>query len=200
MPEPGPGCRSGRLGHQGAQSRTVTKISTQTPDALTSNLEDYLEAIYRLESEQQAARAKDIADRVGVQPASVTGALQTLATKGLIHYTPYRTVTLTEAGSRLAHRIVHRHAVLKEFLHTFLQLSEPVAETNACRLEHHIDDQSLERLVAFIQFVQHCPRTGPDWLQAFTRMCSDKGRCENCEPCIQNCLQMYLEKRGKGEV
>lgn len=168
-------------------------------EALTSNLEDYLEAIFFLEREQQAARAKDIADRLGVQRASVTGALQSLSQKGLIHYSPYSSVTLTSEGFRLAARIVHRHKVLKEFLLTFLQLPDEVAESNACRLEHHIDDQALERLIGFIQFVQKCPRTGEDWLQAFTRMCSDKGKCENCEPCIQNCLQMYMERCGKGD-
>jgi DtxR family Mn-dependent transcriptional regulator len=168
-------------------------------DSLTSNLEDYLEAIFFLEAEQHSARAKDIADRLGVQRASVTGALQSLAQKGLIHYEPYSSVNLTAQGFRLASKIVYRHKVLLEFLSTFLQLPQEVAESNACRLEHHIDDAALDRLVAFVQFVRSCPRTGEDWLQAFTRLCSECGRCANCEACIQNCLQLFQEKSGKKE-
>ena len=70
-------------------------IQSGVPE-LTSNLEDYLEVIFLLEQEQKSARAKDIADRLGVQRASVTGALQSLSQKGLINYHPYSSVTLTE--------------------------------------------------------------------------------------------------------
>lgn len=162
----------------------------KTPEILTSNLEDYLEAIFVLEIEQKFARAKDIAESLGVQRASVTGALQSLAQKGLIHYHPYSSVTLTPEGFRLASQVVYRHEVLKQFLQKFLQLAEDVAEANACRLEHHIDDQALESLIEFVQFIQKCPRTGEDWLKAFTRACAKKGECINCRACIQYCLQI----------
>lgn len=168
-----------------------------SPEQLTSNLEDYLEAIFFLEKESDSARAKDIADRLGVQRASVTGALQSLAQKGLVHYYPYSKVTLTPEGFRVASQIVYRHKVLWEFLHKFLQLSEDVAESNACRLEHHIDDEALDRLIAFIQFVRHCPRTGEDWLRAFTRLCGECGQCENCDKCIENCLQGFRESKAE---
>lgn len=164
-------------------------------DSLTSNLEDYLEAIFVLEAEQHSARAKDIAERIGVQRASVTGALQSLAQKGLIHYQPYSSVNLTAQGFRLASKIVYRHKVLLEFLSTFLQLPMDVAESNACRLEHHIDDEALDRLVAFVQFVRICPRTGQDWLQAFTRLCRECGKCENCQSCIEECLLTYKSSK-----
>jgi DtxR family Mn-dependent transcriptional regulator len=81
-------------------------------------------------------------------------------------------------------------------LRTFLQLDSEVAEANACRMEHHIDDQTLERLIAFIKFVQQCPRTGPDWLRAFTRFCDQKGRCENCLYCLRQCLEDYENKES----
>ncbi|MBT8764262.1 metal-dependent transcriptional regulator [Desulfohalobiaceae bacterium Ax17] len=155
---------------------------------LSPSLEDYLEIIFLLESTKSEARPKDIANRLGVQRASVTGALRSLAEKRLINYQPYSSVTLTPEGFRLAARIVHRHKVLTEFLEKFLGLPSDVAEANACRMEHHIDDEALERLIQFIQFVQNCPRTGDDWLKAFTRLCSDPGKCSNCQACVQKCL------------
>lgn len=165
-------------------------------DSLTANLEDYLETIFHLENEQKAARAKDIADALGVQRATVTGALQSLSLKGFIHYHPYSSVTLTPEGFRMASRIVHRHKVLQDFFYTFLQLPEGVAESNACRLEHHIDDQALERLIFFIQFVKQCPRTGQDWLEAFTRLCVEQGCSQNCEPCLAKTLQQYQQEQN----
>jgi len=164
-------------------------------EPLTSSLEDYLEAIFALERESKSARSKDIAERLGVQRGSVTGALQNLAQRGLIHYHPYSKITLTPEGFRLATQIVYRHKALFEFLHTFLQLPEDLAESNACRLEHHIDDEALDRLIAFIQFVRECPRTGADWLDAFTRMCDDCGRCVNCDACIAACLENFRKQK-----
>ena len=160
---------------------------------LSPSLEDYLETIFLLESSNSSAGARDIADRLGVQRASVTGALRSLSEKGLINYQPYSSVTLTPEGFRLAARIVHRHKVLTEFLQKFLGLPSDVAEANACRMEHHIDDEALERLIQFIQFVQNCPRTGNDWLKAFSRFCSEHGKCANCRTCVQNCLENLLK-------
>ena len=113
-------------------------------EAMSSNLEDYLETIFSLEAQHSEARAKDIADAMGVQRASVTNALQKLSLRGLINYQPYNAVTLTPEGFRTASRIVHRHKVLFDFLHTFLRIRPEIAEDTACKLEHHIDDESLE--------------------------------------------------------
>lgn len=118
---------------------------------LSPNLEDYLETIFLLENEQSGARAKDIADKMGVQRASVTGALHSLAEKGLINYETYSPVTLTPEGFKTASKIMYRHKVLFEFLHNLLQLPEDVANENACRIEHQIDDMVLERLIDFVQ-------------------------------------------------
>ena len=47
--------------------------------ALSSSLEDYLEAIYQIVEQSRVARVRDIAARLGVQKPSVTGALRSLA-------------------------------------------------------------------------------------------------------------------------
>ena len=65
------------------------------PEGLSASLEDYVEVIYHLERSNRVARAKDIADQMNVQRASVTGALKALAGRGLINYSPYSYITLT---------------------------------------------------------------------------------------------------------
>ena len=50
-------------------------------NALSESMEDYLEVILDLESTQKVARTKDIADKMGVQRGSVTGALKNLEEK-----------------------------------------------------------------------------------------------------------------------
>lgn len=163
---------------------------------ISSNLEDYLEVIFSLESQHSEARATDIAEAVGVRRASVTSALQKLASRGLVNYQPYSAVTLTPEGFREATRIVHRHKVLFDFLHAFLQISPEVAEKTACKLEHDIDDESLETLTRFARFITTCPRTGKDWLEAFTRTCDERSSCTNCRQCIHDCLERQDAKCG----
>ncbi|MCK4379164.1 MAG: metal-dependent transcriptional regulator, partial [Deltaproteobacteria bacterium] len=66
-----------------------------TSHNLTSNMEDYLEAILTLQEEQKVARVRDIARQLKVKMPSVTGAVRNLAEKGLVNYERYSFVTLT---------------------------------------------------------------------------------------------------------
>lgn len=151
---------------------------------LTESSQKYLEVIHDLEATEKVARAKDIAERLGVQRGSVTGALKGLEEKGLIHYRPYSYIRLTAAGRRIAREIAHRHAVLKDFLLNVLQVDPQTAERTACRMEHVIDRKTVERLVCFIEYIFTCPRAGKQWLDAFIRHCTaqrkDPGRCVSC--------------------
>ncbi len=154
---------------------------------LSSNLEDYLKAIFYLEQENRAARVKDIAEKMGVQKASVTGALQSLAQKKLIYYTPYSSVTLTPEGFKKASEIVYKYKVLFEFFHFILNLSEESSDKNACRLEHYLDDEALKALSEFIQFVYQCPRAGKEWLDKYKIFFEENKK--ECKKCVEDLLK-----------
>ena len=161
--------------------------------ALSESLEDYLEIILKLENEQKVARAKDIADQMGVQRGSVTGALKALSERNLIHYEPYSFITLTKTGKRIAREIQRRHTVLKDFLKRVLQVQPGRAEETACRMEHAIDKESIDKLVHFIEFIDECPRAGGDWVSAFEQFCSTKNRNEeDCRTCMESASERYL--------
>lgn len=163
---------------------------------LSESLEDYLEVILDLEHEKKVARAKDIARKLGIQPGSVTGGLKSLVEKKLINYEPYSFITLTPEGARIARAITRRHRVLKDFLLKVLQLDEGTAEAAACRMEHAVDEVSVERLVDFVEYLFACPRTGDAWIQSFvdyTR--SGKKSWEKCAACLDDCRDRHLENR-----
>lgn len=153
-------------------------------EGLTESLEDYLEVILALEKSNKVARVKDIAEKMGIQAGSVSGALKNLAERGLINYEPYSYITLTTEGHAIAREVTHRHGVIKDFLMRVLQVDPQTAEGSACRMEHAIDKASLERLVQFISFIDNCPRTGDGWIQSFVRFCSTNERdsvlCQRC--------------------
>jgi DtxR family Mn-dependent transcriptional regulator len=153
---------------------------------VSESLQGYLEVILDLEGTQKVARARDIADRLKIQRGSVTGALKSLEEKGLIHYQPYSFITLTDSGRKVAEEVAHRHRVLKDFLLNVLQIDESTAETTACRMEHVIDRQTVERLVCFIEYIHTCPRAGDEWLNSFIRFCrSDQTKKKECTACIR---------------
>lgn len=157
-------------------------------EGLSASLEDYLEVIFHLEQSHRVARAKDIADQMNVQRASVTGALKSLAGRGLINYSPYSYITLTTTGRSIARDIIRRHETLKDFFTTALQLNPEEAEANACRIEHAIDPVAIDRLVSFLEFIKICPRTGIDWFEAFARFCQRGTQTSDCLSCLQVCL------------
>lgn len=165
------------------------RTTADVAEGLSASLEDYLEVIFHLEQANRVARAKDIADQMHVQRASVTGALKALASKALINYSPYSYITLTPEGRVVAREIIHRHNTLKDFFITALQLDPEQAEANACRVEHAIDPPAVERLVRFVEFIKTCPRAGSDWFDAFSRFCQHDAAPTNCERCLHDCLE-----------
>jgi DtxR family Mn-dependent transcriptional regulator len=114
-------------------------------------MEDYLEAIHVLSQRKRVVRIKDIARQMGVKMPSVTGALRTLGSRGLVEHERYEDVALTPKGEQIARAIHARHEQLRAFLIEALGLAEGVAGDEACRLEHAVAPETLERLVAFVE-------------------------------------------------
>ena len=165
-------------------------------EALSSNMEDYLEAIFHISEEKQAARAKDIADWVKVNKSSVTGALRSLSEKGLVNYAPYDIITLTDKGKKLAAEIVRRHEALKEFFVKILLIDKDEAEEASCRVEHTVSKNIIDRLIRFVEFMEICPRGGKEWLKGFRRHCENGDTAIRCGDYIEACLE-DLKKRQR---
>lgn len=106
------------------------KVTSQT---ISASLEDYLEAIIHISVLRQAAKTKDISERLKVNKSSVTGALQVLSDRGLVNYAPYDIITLTPKGKAFAERVVRRHEIFRDFLVKVLGVDEKDAEESACR-------------------------------------------------------------------
>lgn len=154
-----------------------------TEATLSASLEDYLEAIFHIVREKQAARPKDISLRLNVGNSSVTGALKALSARDLVNYAPYDVVTLTPTGEEAAREVVHRHETLREFFIKVLAADAELAERAACKMEHAVPADLIDRFVRFVEFIEMCPRGGPGLLEGF-RTHLEKG----CRPkCFDEC-------------
>ena len=113
---------------------------------LSDAIQDYLKAIYKLEHEGGRATTTRLARTMGVAPSSATAMLKKLAALGLVEHAPYRGVTLTDAGERVALEIVRHHRLLEQYLAETLGLSLDAVHAEADRLEHALSEE-LEALI-----------------------------------------------------
>ncbi len=130
---------------------------------LTHAVEDYLKAIYMIQSAQGRATTNEIADRLGVTPASVTGMLKKLASTqpALVQYRKHQGVLLTPDGERVALEIVRHHRLLELYLHQILGYEWEDVHAEADRLEHVISEEFEERIAAVLGDPSHDPHGDP---------------------------------------
>jgi DtxR family Mn-dependent transcriptional regulator len=117
---------------------------------VTAPVEDYLKVIYEIERRSEAAATNDIAQRLAIAPASVSGMVRRLADQGLLEHEPYRGVRLTDMGRRLALRTLRRHRVIEAYLTLALGYPWDMVHDEADRLEHAASDALIDRLAAAI--------------------------------------------------
>jgi len=154
-----------------------------TEATLSASLEDYLEAIFHIQRKKRAARPKDISQFLEVGNSSVTGALKALKARKLVNYAPYDVVTLTPTGEEAARDVVRRHESLREFFIKVLAADNELAEEAACKMEHAVPAELVERFVRFVEFLEMCPHGEPGLIEAF-RNHLDNG----CRPrCFDEC-------------
>jgi len=162
--------------------------------ALTPNMEDYLELIYNLEKEAKVVRVRDIARGMKVKMPSVTSMLNTLGEKQLVNHEKYEYVELTEKGAKVAAEIVHQHEVLFNFLTDILGIDQKIADEDACKMEHAVSPTTLKRLIQFMEFMEFCPRVGPDWLGYFNKYCQAGSSKDVCVRHMKEFLKEYTDK------
>ena len=112
---------------------------------LYASREDYLEAILVLYKKFGSVRSVDIARHMGVSKPSVCHAVNVLCDGGFLTKDDKHFISLTEEGRKVAEKIYERHKFFKEQLIS-AGVRTNIAETEACRIEHCISDESFLKL------------------------------------------------------
>lgn len=137
-------------------------MMTREPVAepLTRSAEDYLKAILAL-SASEPASTNQIAQRLDLAPASVSGMIRRLADQGLLDHEPYRGVVLTDTGRRIALRMLRRHRLIESYLVARLGYRWDNVHDEAERLEHAVSDTLVERMAAALDHPEVDPHGDP---------------------------------------
>ncbi len=100
-------------------------------------VEDYCKAIFTLEARaQEPVSTNALAERLAITAGSVSAMLRKLDELGLIDHVPYRGVTLTAKGRRVALEVIRHHRLLELFLAETLQMPWDRVHDEAEVLEH----------------------------------------------------------------
>lgn len=117
-------------------------------EIISQSIQDYLKHIYELNENGGAASTNDLAARLNIAPASVTGMLQRLANAKppLVIYKKHQGVTLTKPGEKAALEVIRHHRLLESFLVNTLGYSWDEVHLEADKLEHVISEEFEARM------------------------------------------------------
>lgn len=124
---------------------------------LTPTLEDYLETILALSLKKKVVRVKDIARSLRVTTPSVVSALNSLSERNLIKHERYGYVELTDQGVFKAKEVDKLHKLLFKLLNEIMGIDAEIAYQDACKIEHHLSEETTQRINQFIQFMEEYP-------------------------------------------
>ncbi len=176
-------------------------------EKLSPNIEEYLEAIYKISQREGSVKTSRISKDLGITPASVSEMLKRLDKMDYVKYSQYKGAKLTDKGLKIAKNITRKHRLLERFLHDILKLKDHFLHDQACEMEHALSDDAERALCQVLEHPDKCP--GDSVIPA----CDLK--FDTCEECMQRREEevnevgkrnenlipiMELQKQQKGKV
>ncbi len=108
--------------------------------------EDYLESILKLREQRGNVRAIDVVNDLGYSKPSVSVAMKKLREAGYILVDSAGMIVLTPEGEVIAQKTWEKHKTLTEFF-IRLGVGPAQAETDACKVEHDLSDETFDKLL-----------------------------------------------------
>ena len=153
--------------------------------------EQYLKIVYNLTEDGGAAKTTDMANALGVTPASVTQMLHKLARDGYVKHEPYRGTVLSPKGRRIARRIARRHRILERFLSDVVGVGVDVGHDQACKMEHSLGREAEKTLCKMMNHPLHCPHG---------KKIPKCERAVKCEKCMEEGVKLSDLEEGNEAV
>ncbi len=126
-------------------------------DKISENIEEYLEVLYRNGSNKEQVSTTKLSKQLGIAPGSVTQMLKKLEKLNYVDYVPYKGVSLTDDGMRIAQKITRKHRILEKFLTDILKIKKENVHAQACEMEHSLSDEAERALCLMLNQPSLCP-------------------------------------------
>jgi DtxR family transcriptional regulator, Mn-dependent transcriptional regulator len=132
-----------------------------TKAPLSIAIQDYLKAIYKLQTGEGRLSISALAREQGVSAASASAMVKKLAALELLEHEPYRGFRRTSDGEKVALEVIRHHRLLELYLAKTLGLHVDDVHDEADRLEHVISEELEERIDRALGYPTHDPHGDP---------------------------------------
>ena len=139
----------------------MTDPQSQGETSYSEAIEDFLKAIYLLEQEHERVQTSMLAEALNITAPSTTEMAKKLAKANLVVHEPYRGISLTPAGKRVALEIVRHHRLIELFLVEALGYTWDEVHDEAERLEHAVSERLAERIAEYLSDPDYDPHGDP---------------------------------------
>ena len=177
---------------------------------ITKNIEDYLQAIFNLTHKEDVKKlgTNQLADYLGLSPASVSVMIKKMKEKQLVDYERYGKIELTKSGHEIALKLIRKHRLWETFLHQHMNFSWDEVHEVAHQLEHIHSPKLIRELDNFLGNPKRDPHGDPipdkfgNEKSTEKKLLSDldkkqKGVCVGVKETTPEFLQ-YLDKKKIG--
>jgi len=113
---------------------------------ITPVLENYLKTILKMNRSDGEARVTRLAGYFGVTKATVSQTVKKLMQYGLLQKDARGCLWLTEQGKAKAVEVQNRNRIILCFLTDVLGLDRQISERDACKMEHYVSLETLQKL------------------------------------------------------
>ena len=128
---------------------------------LSDAIQHYLREIYNLGAAGERVSTTALAREMRVSPASASAMVKKLAALNLVAHAPYRGVSLTPDGERVALEVIRHHRLLELYLAETLGIAVDDVHDEADRLEHALSEELEARIDEALGFPTHDPHGDP---------------------------------------
>lgn len=113
------------------------------------------------------ARVSDVARQLNITRGSVSISLGPLKKAGLVDQDENRHLRLSERGQALVAAIKTKRHLMQRLLAEVLGVAGDQAEIDACKLEHLVSNETAQRLLSFLRFLDSAEGRGQEFVEAW---------------------------------
>lgn len=161
---------------------------------LTHSSVHHLMAMHELLKRNGYVRGVDIANHLNISRSSVSITLKKIKYKGYIVEDENKFFHLTDDGLALINSVLSKRRIIKLFFKSVLDLPEHIAEAEACKVEHLLEEETGHKLMSFMGFYMSDSDAASMFrkhFENFTYQCQETENCQICE------LDCYLAQNSK---
>ena len=132
---------------------------------LSPRLEDYLEALFLLETSGNRQTVTALAENLKLTKGTIATVIKKMTEQDLVLHESYGGIRLTDKGRRVGWEVYMKHERLTSFFHHFLGQDAARSEEIACLIEHHLDGAAANRFFSLIAFLKQAQQQKKDWME-----------------------------------